>query len=86
MVVSGGKNVKPLVPLCKSKHKYDGCASHVVIWEAYDAKTMRQVILIEEQSPGHLDNYDTVRHLIKEGNFKDGTNLGSTSFKIGRSL
>jgi hypothetical protein len=81
MVASGGKNVKPLVPLCKSERKDDGITSQVVIWEAYNAKTMRQIMLIEEQSPGHLDNYDTVRHLIREGNFKDGTNLGSISFQ-----
>ena len=36
-------------------------------------------MLIEEQSPGYLDNYDSVRRLIKEGDFKDGTNLGSIS-------
>ena len=77
MVASGGKNIKPLVPLCKSNHTNDGGASYVVIWEAFDAKTMRQIKLIEEQSPGHLDNYDTVCHLIKEGDFKDGTSLCS---------
>lgn len=81
MVASGGKNVRPLVPLCKYKREKDGGTSHVVIWEAYDAQTMRQIMLIEERSPGHLDNYDTVRHLIKEGDFKDGTNLGSISFE-----
>ena len=75
MVASGGKNVKPLVPLCKSQHNNDRGTSHVVIWEAYDAKTMKQIKLIEERSPGHLDNFDTVCHLIKEGDFKDGTNL-----------
>ena len=79
MVAIGGKNVKPLVPLCESKHKNDGSASCVVVWEAHNAKTLRQIKLIEEQSPGHLDNYSTVRHLIKEGDFKDGTNLGSDS-------
>ena len=81
MLASGGKNVKPLVPLCKSKHNSDGSASHVVIWEAYDAKTLRQIMLIEEQSSGHLDDVDTVCRLIKEGDFKDGTNLGLNSFQ-----
>ena len=80
MVASGGKNVKSQVPLCKSELKNGGVSSQVVIWEAYDAKTMRQIMLIEERSPGHLDNHDTVRRLIKEGNFKDGTNLGSIAF------
>ena len=80
MVASGGKNVKPQLPLCKSELKDDGVSSQIIIWEAYDAKTMRQITLIEERSPGHLDNYDTVRHLIKEGDFKDGTNLGSIPF------
>ena len=79
MVASGGKNIKPLLPLCKSKHRSDGPGgtSHVVIWEAYDAKTMRRIKLIEEGSPEHLDNYEAVCRLIKEGDFKDGTNLCS---------
>ena len=78
MVACGGKKVKPLVPLCQSKRKNDGShASCVIIWEAHNAKTLRQIKLIKEQSPGHLDNYDTVCRLIKEGNFKDGMNLGS---------
>ena len=79
MVASGGKNIKPQIPLCTSKHKKDRSTSRVVICEAYDAKTMKQIMLIEERSPGYLENYDTVRRLIKEGNFKDGTNLGSIS-------
>ena len=79
MVASGGKNIKSQIPLCTSKHENDRSTSHVVICEAYDAKTMKQIMLIEERSPGHLDNYDTVRRLIEEGNFKDGTNLGSIS-------
>ena len=48
MVANGGKNIKPLVPLCKSKHTIEGGASHIVIWEAYNAKTIRQIKLIRE--------------------------------------
>ena len=75
MIASGGKNVKPLVPLHKSKHNTDRADSHVVIWEAYDAKAIRQIKLIEQQSPGHLDSYDTLYHIIRTGDFNDATNI-----------
>ena len=75
MIASGGKNVKPLVPLHKSKHNTDRADSHVVIWEAYNAKAIRQIKLIEQQSPGHLDSYDTLYHIIRTGDFNDATNI-----------
>ena len=75
MIASGGKNVKHLVPLLKSRLDDEESGSHIILWEAYEAKTMRQIKLIEETSSGYLDNHDTVHRMIKEGGFKDGTKL-----------
>ena len=51
----------------------------VIMWEAYEAKTMKQVKLLEDTSPRHLDNHHTVRRMIHQGEFRDGTNIISTS-------
>ena len=50
----------------------------IIMWEAYEAKTMRQVKLLEENSPSYLDNHHTIRRTIHQGQFRDGTHIKST--------
>ena len=80
MVVSGGKGFIPLVddmgPDYKKKDEMDqplDKAGVLVVWEAFEAKTLRQVRLVEEGAPGFLDNHYNVRQMIQNGDFKDGT-------------
>ena len=77
-VVSGGKGFQPLVKGFDQKIMEGDKASMsgtVIMWEAYKAKTMRQVKLLEEKSPGFLDNHHTVCQTIHQGQFRDGTNI-----------
>ena len=85
IVASGGRHPKPVElvgPVNPDTTKKDGerrgsvhTAGTLVMWEAYEAKTIRQVRIIEENSPGYLDNHDTVRKIIREGKFTDGTSV-----------
>ena len=82
MVVSGGKKFVPVLndvgPDYEEKDEkgqsLDGTGV-LVIWEAYEAKTMRQIKLVEENAPGFLDTHDSVCHMIHTGEFKDGTKM-----------
>ena len=47
----------------------------VIIWEAFESRTIKQMKLIEQNAPDHLDNHNTVRRMIKEGGFRDGTHI-----------
>ena len=80
MVVSGGKGFIPLVddmgPDYEKKDEMDqplDKSGVVVVWEAFEAKTLCQVRLVEEGAPGFLDNHYNVRQMIHNGDFKDGT-------------
>ena len=80
MVVSGGKSFIPLInDMGPDYEKVDDRgepldkAGVLVVWEAFDSKTIRQIKLIEENSPGYLDTHDSVRRMIHNGEFKDGT-------------
>ena len=53
-------------------------AGIIVMWEAYESKTMRQIKLIESRAPGFMDNHDSVRKMIANGEFKDGTHISKT--------
>ena len=82
MVMSGGKGFMPLVdnmdPDYEKKDNKDqplDKAGVLVVWEAYEARTMRQVKLIEENAPGYLDNHNSVCMMIHNGDFKDGTHI-----------
>ena len=84
IVASGGKDFIPLVEGLEEKTTEEGDnttvtsqSGTVIMWEAYEAKTMRQVKLIEEMSPGYLDNHNTVRRTIHQGEFRDGTHIKS---------
>ena len=80
MVASGGKKFRPLVeglnkgsnePLSSSE------SGTLIIWEAYEAKTIKQIKLIEQNAPNHLNNHSTVCQMIQEGGFRDGTHMMS---------
>ena len=65
IVASGGKGFRPLVEGFDPKttegdeaSTTTGQSGTVIMWEAYEAKTMRQVKLLEETSPGFLDNHN----------------------------
>ena len=47
----------------------------VILWEAYSGATLRQMKIIEEESPGYLDNHKTVARMIKNLQFKDDTHI-----------
>lgn len=53
-------------------------AGVLVVWEAYEAKTMRQIKLVEENAPGHLETHGSVRQMIHNGEFMDGTCVSKT--------
>ena len=82
IVASGGKDFIPLVEGLEEtaseegeKSPQDSQSGTVIMWEAYESKTMKQVRLIEQSSPSYLDNHNTVRRTIDNGAFKDGTSI-----------
>ena len=82
IVASGGKGFRPLVEGLDQKSTDEEETSTstsqsgtVIMWEAYKAKTMRQVKLLEENSPHYLDNHNTVRRTIHQGQFRDGMHI-----------
>ena len=85
VVASGGKDFICLVEDLdeKSQEEEESLPTNsqsgtIIMWEAYEAKTMRQVKLIEQNAPGYLDNYNTVRRMIHQGEFRDGTHIKSS--------
>ena len=89
MVASGGKGYIPLFEdpeNISNRYEHSGkdYGETVIIWEAYHARRLRQVKLIEENSPGYLDNYDTACELIRKGGFRDGTHILPTSSETDR--
>ena len=75
MVVSGGKQFRPLVEGLDREFLSISDSGTLIIWEAYEAKTMKQMSLIEQNAPNHLDNHNTTRRIIQEGEFRDGTHI-----------
>ena len=77
MVMSGGKGFVPLVdnmgPDSEKEDESLEKAGTLIMWEAYEARTMRQVKLIEDNAPSYLDNHNSIRMMIHSGDFKDGT-------------
>ena len=47
----------------------------VVLWEAFPAKVLEQVKLVEENSSDYLSNHHNLRRIVRQGDFKDGTHL-----------
>ena len=83
MIVSGGKGFTPLVEGLEGKvnsKEEEICHSDtMIIWEAYEAKTIKQVKLVEMSSPDHLKDHNSLCHVIRQGNFRDGTLITSNS-------
>jgi hypothetical protein len=84
IVASGGKGFRPLVEGFDQNtmegnepSATNSQSGTVIMWEAYKAKTMRQVKLLEENSPGFLENHNSVRRTIYKGQFRDGTHIKS---------
>ena len=78
MVASGGKQFRPLVEgFDKGNDKTSSTSesSTLIIWEAYEARTIRQIKLIEQNAPDHSSNHTTVCRMIQEGRFRDGTHI-----------
>ncbi len=84
MVVSGTQDFKSLVPDMPEDIQYDkvdesgepvGQVGVLVLWEAYDAKTTRQVKSVDENAPDLFDSHHTVNLMIHQGEFKDGTHI-----------
>ena len=80
IVASGGRNPRPLyiVDSTSSTSREGGHSDSertetLIMWEAYDAKTVTQVKMIENSSPGYLNNHESLQKMIQEGKFKDGT-------------
>ena len=92
MVASGGKGfqsmIKDLEQTVTSKlddkdqgnedEDDDGKGGYLVVWEAFQSTTYRQINLINQRSPEMFDNHNTVSQAIREGRFVDGTNLLNT--------
>ena len=77
MIISGGKDFKPLVEGMQEKKaetgENDSVKGTLIVWEAYEAKTIRQMKLIEDNVPDHLNNHSSVSQMIQQGKFSDGT-------------
>ena len=80
IVVSGGRHPKSvgleLEESCEMRSLADGT---LIVWEAYEAKTVKQMKMIEENSPRYLDDHATVKRMIQDGNFIDGTFILSSN-------
>lgn len=72
IVASGGRSPKPADHGQSYEEASNSCGG-LIMWEAYEAKTLRQMKMIEENSPGYLDNHNTIQKMIQEGQFIDGT-------------
>jgi hypothetical protein len=78
MVASGGNQFRPLVEgLDKGSSEPSNSSESgtLIIWEAYEARTIKQITLIEQNAPNHLNDYSTVCQVIQEGGFRDGTHM-----------
>ena len=83
MVVSGGKGFIPLDEGLEKEQTHPDSdslgGSSMIVWEAYEAKTIRQVKIVEKSSPNHLKNHSSIIEIIQQGKFKDGTFVMSDS-------
>ena len=79
MVVSGGKKFTSPIPTISNPEDSDPADVNnpgiLVLWEAYDAKTTRQIKLVEDSAPGFFKSHHSMKRMIQRGEFDDGTNL-----------
>ena len=88
MVVSGGKSFVPIVKDMGPDYKKEDSKGEpldkvgvLVVWEAFEAKTMRQMKLVEEHSPECFDNHETLGRMVHDGEFRDGTHINKVTGK-----
>ena len=64
MVVSGGKGFMPLDEGLEKEQIHPDSdslgGSSMIVWEAYEAKTIRQVKIVEKSSPNHLKDHSSI--------------------------
>ena len=86
MVVSGGKGFVPLMKddvgpddekKGEEKPQLQDIAGELIVWEAFRARTLQQMKLVEEGSPGFLDTYHSLSTMMRNGDFKDGTHIAN---------
>ena len=80
MVVTGAENFKCPIPesIAKWKHERPNTGDGVMIlWEAFSAKILKQMKVIEDKAPNLFDNHKSLRDVIlkEDIEFKDGTHL-----------
>ena len=89
IIASGGRNPKPFevvgpvnpstIEGSRERRECVHTTGTLIMWEAYEAKTVRHVKMIEENAPGYLNNHANVRKTISKGKFTDGTGILSTA-------
>ena len=77
MVVSGGKKFTSPIPTISNPEDSDPADNSgiLVLWEAYDTKTTRQIKLVEDSAPDFFKSHHSMKRMIQTGEFDDGTNL-----------
>lgn len=79
-VVSGAKGFHAAHPLLRDiEQEHDertDSAGVLIVWEAYDAKTMKQVKAVEDCLPGLYSDHSILSAAIASGNFEDGARHG----------
>ena len=78
MVISAAKGFcsQTLVPnMGNTEEDYGEKLGVLVLWEAYSSRTTRQIKLLEDQSNSFLENHNSVRRMIHQGEFRDGTHI-----------
>ena len=82
MVVSGAKEFRsPFIPGLPDYEVMDERGVPVdkggtlIIWEAFPSKMCRQISMIQSRSSTYLENHHSVKQVIQDGGFKDGTCL-----------
>ena len=79
MVVSGAKGFcsQMLVPKIRNAQlqEYDDKLGVLILREAYSSRTTRQMKLLEENSNSFLESHKSVRRMILQGGFRDGTHI-----------
>lgn len=77
VVLSGGNEhvqslAKDIVKGADEPELQDGL-DYLITWEAYDARTLKQVDLVQQNAPMYLDSYGNIRQMLFKGEFEDGT-------------
>ncbi len=89
MVVSGAKGFRSAHPLLgnldQEHDEQTDSAGVLIVWQAYNAKTMRQIKTIEDHAPGLFRNHRTLKEVIVAGSFEDCVRGSQTRMVDARS-